>query len=742
MSYHRASFFWGGFMARRLCDWIAVIVIALLISSSLLAVEGGKNVAAPSAKEGEIIKSRMKALIAEAANSGDLWTAIMAESYATIKLGARPSGLLAGCAIFGDPLFSFPNAISSYHQRGDALVVVSGSRIYRVAMDGRPLGMAIPLKFSPNQSALSRDGRFLGAVERQNWPEPQLKMSVITLPEGKEVFSTTVTVAKSDYLAGSLQIAEDGTSMAVSVANDDGDVCLFGVRSIGKQVTLNKYFRPVCIGAGGAWAVAEPVSNRKADMRVWTLLVANDVTTLLACTAGPGCAAVITKADPTLIQIVQGNGSMITLPLDVPLERQSRMATVGDFLVISTGWPSKSTQTLDLLGNPIDVPATPTTLLYRWSDIMKSTAMAKPAFSQPGCFCVGRLTGTSVFVGAGTQLAVIDVTQPTLTATALMTLPGDIESLEGEAGRLNVWLNHEQRVIASEDGKILFHGKVNSAHLHDPWFLEVRAEGRAVDWVRLAENPEDRHVVRLKLENPGGYWLRMDRYHRHLVATSDKKDWYDFDPLTGRLMVDSQHGKPPDVVNLDDDVAGTMVSQAGRMVPRLLPPLLPPGDELTVRWNPSDAWRVGKSLVALDRHGQVYIAPPKRGPYQLIGSVNFARGLAQWNDSDVVMVDGEEKIIASLAPGPSLVAAGPAIGKTADFFEEGPWRVKNLFYSPPHGKPLMWDTDRCGFTPYRLRSPSLGGMLIITASLVFEVDSDFGAKIGILDRKGLRDIKN
>jgi hypothetical protein len=729
-------------MARMLCVWIAVMVTALLTSSSLLAVEGGKNVAAPTAKEGEILKSRMKSLIAEAANSSDLWTAIMAESFATIKLGARPSGLLTDCKIIGDPLFAFPNIISSFHQRGDPLVVVSGARIFRIAMDGRPLGMAIPLKFSPNQSALSRDGRFLGVVERQNWPDPQLKMSVVTLPEGKEIFSATVPVAKGDYLTGSSQIAEDGTAMAVSVADDDGGVCLFGVRSVGKQVTLKGYSRPICVGTGGAWAVAEPVSNRKADTKVWTLLAANDVTTLMACTAGPGCAAVITKADPTQVHIVQGNGSMIALPLDIPLERQARMATAGDFLVISTGWPAKSTQTLDLLGNPIDTPAIPTTLLYRWSDIVKSTATAKPTFSLPGCFCVGRLTGTSVFVGAGTQLAVIDVTQPALAATALMTLPNDIESLAGEAGRLHVWLSNEQRVIASEDGKILFHGKVNSANLHDPWFLEVRAEGRAVDWVRLAENPEDRQVVRLKLEHPGNYWFSMDRYHRHLVAASDKKDWYDFDPLTGRLIADSQHGKTPDVEKVDDDVVGTMVSQAGRMVPRLLPPSLPPGDDLTVRWNPTDAWRVGKSLVVLDRHGQVYIAPPKRGPYQMVGSVNFAKGLAQYNDSDVVMVDGYEKIIASLAPGPSLLAAGPTIGKTADMFGEGPWRVKNLFYSPPHGKPLTWDTDRCGFTPQRLRSPSTGGMLVITASLVFEVDPDFGAKIGTLDRKGLRDIKN
>jgi hypothetical protein len=95
-------------------------------------------------------------------------------------------------------------------------------------------------------------------------------------------------------------------------------------------------------------------------------------------------------------------------------------------------------------------------MLYRWSDLAKATALAKPVITLPGIFCVGRLTGTSVFVGAETQLAVIDVTQPNLVATPLMTVADDIEHLEADAGRLNVWLNHEQRLIASEEGKILF----------------------------------------------------------------------------------------------------------------------------------------------------------------------------------------------------------------------------------------------------------------------------------------------
>ena len=663
-------------MARIFSGWIA-LTMTVLLTSSLWAVDGGKNVAAPAAKEVDQ-KARMKTLIGEAANSGDLWTAIMADTFAMTKLGARPSGLLADCKIIGDPLFAFPYEINGFHQRGEVLVVVSGTRVFRVGIDGCPLGVGIPLSLHPGKSALSRDGRFLGVVERQHSLQ-RLEMSVISLLDGKEVFTATVPVEKGDYLIGSLQIAEDGSALAVSVADDGGAVCLYGVRSAGKQLTLKGFSRPVCVGPDGAWAVAEPVSNRKADVRLWTLLAQGEVT-LLASAAGPGLAAAIRQDDPTLVHIIQSNGTMIPLPLDMPLARKPQISSAGGYLVVSSGWPSKATSTLDLLGNPIELPAIPTTLLFRWSDLAKSTAMAKPVMTLPGNFCVGRLTGTAVFVGAGSQLAVIDVTQPHLVAAPLMTLSDDIEHLEADAGRLNVWLNHQQRVIASEEGKILFQGRVSSARLHDAWYLETRTESKAVDWVRLAENPANRQVTRLKLELPGNYWFTMDRYYRHLLATSDKKKWYDFDPLTGNLLNDSRNGTSPDLEVLDTDVVGTMVSQAGRMVPRLKLPALLAGDDATVCWNPLDAWRVGKSLVVLDRHGQVYVAPQKRGSYQVIGSVNFPESLAQSDDGEMVVVDNKDKIIASVVGGPALVIKGPLMGDKSANLPEGPWRVKGHFY--------------------------------------------------------------
>ena len=52
----------------------------------------------------------------------------------------------------------------------------------------------------------------------------------------------------------------------------------------------------------------------------------------------------------------------------------------------------------------------------------------------------------------------------------------------------------------------------------------------------------------------------------------------------------------------------------------------------------------------------------------------------------------------------------------------------------------MWDTARCGFTPARLRSPLPPGtgLLVITDSLIFDLDPAVGKQLGVIDKAGLR----
>ena len=719
-------------MVRFIGVWLLIALAVFPLA--LPAADGGKGVATPLPREVDL-KTRMKALIGEALKAGDLWTAIQADAFATSRLGVRSSGLLGASEIIGDPLFAFPHMISSYHQRGDTLVVVSGARIYRLGLDGHPLAVPITLPFVPDHGVLSRDGRFLALLERQKAPVRQLKVSVVTMPAGSEVFSALVPLVSGDAIYGPPQIAEDGSAVVVTlIDSEETQTRLQVVRGSGKSVAVPGYFRPLGVGVNGAWALAEPLTNREADERVWMLLAAGQATPLLNCTAGPGLGAVITQEAPTQLHIVLADGSLAALPLPLPLERKARVASVGEYLVLSTGWPSAAEE-VDLLGNPIAVATTPTTMLFRWSDLVQP-ATAKPVLTLPGVFGHSQLTATLVFMGAGTQLSQIDLTQAPLAAKPLLTAPREIRFVDAVAGRLMLWLGHDERLVASEDGHVLWHGPAVSAVVHDPWFLEVRGEDHVVDWVRLAEKPEERLVTRLKLPNPGTYDLELDRYHRRLVASAGRRDWHEFDPLTGKPVGDPLHGEVrPRVVVVSPREGGLMISQAARLVPRLLPP----EDESTLRWNPLDAWRVGPSLVVLDHHGQVYVAGRKRGTYPVIGSVDHALGMGQTAAGEVVMADDEHKVVAGLAAGPALVFSGPAIGTKAEPFPEGPWRVKNLFFIPPRGPSLVWDAIHCGFTPSRLRSPLTGGMLAVTDSLVFDLDPALGRQLGVLDKAGLRD---
>ena len=88
--------------------------------------------------------------------------------------------------------------------------------------------------------------------------------------------------------------------------------------------------------------------------------------------------------------------------------------------------------------------------------------------------------------------------------------------------------------------------------------------------------------------------------------------------------------------------------------------------------------------------------------------------------------------------GIGTLAFAALIGTTAEPFPEGPWRIKNLFYIPPRGGSLIWDAAHCGFTPTHLRSPATGGMLAVTDSLVFDIDSALGKQLGVIDKAGLR----
>jgi len=722
-----------------------VLAAALLVGSGVvLSVCALDAKPTPAVKEVDL-KARMKSLIAESLKTGDLWTAIQADAYATQKLGVRSAGILGNGEIIGDPLFAFPSRIVGHHQRGEQLIVIAGQRIHRLAMDGRPVAVSLSIPFQPHATAVSENGTFVALAERQRRPAWALNVSVRNLSTGVEVFAGTLPLVASDYIHGDIQIAPDGSAVMVGIVNDDGEAGprTAVLRAGGKHVAVPGFFRPVAIAADGAWGLAEPASNIGGEDHHWALLHGGTALTCRSVAVGAGVAALIAQEERDRVHVVARDGTRSLLALPRPLSGGARVLSAGDWLVVASGWPTEAAQReVDLLGNPGEVIQSQpfTSWFYRWSDLAGGVLPAQPLLSVPGIPAVSTLSSSTVFVGAETAVQVVDLTQAKPEAKPLMTAAGRVRYIEPRHGRVVLWLREGKYQVIEESGADLWNGVAsNGVQLHDPWFASVHQDDGSVTWVRLAAMPAERINARLTIPAGGDYELSLDRYHRRLISARSRAEWVEFDPATGK-PVKAVGIRPlrPQVVGTG---SGSMISafsvQWARLVPRLVPPVV---EDPASRWNPLDAWRVNGTLVVLDHHGQVHIAGRKRGVYQTLGSVDYPTMFAQTATGDVMITSDENVARARLAAGPILATEGLGIGQLAEPLPEGPWRVRKLFFMPPRGGSLMWDTTRCGFVPARLRSPPppATGMLVVTDSLVFDLDPAVGKQLGTLDKTGLR----
>lgn len=692
-------------------------------------------------------KARMKSLVAEALRVGDLWTAIQADAYASQKLGVRSSGILGNSEVIGDPLLAFPARIVGHHVRGDQLIVIAGQRVHRLAMDGRPLTVSLPLPFVPNATAVSADGTFLAVAERQRAPVLALKVAVRNLVSGAEVFAGTLPLVTSDLIHGDIHIAPDGSAVMVGLLNDDGNAAprTAVLRAGGKHVAVPGFFRPAAIAADGAWGIAEPASNLDGEEHHWALLHGGMVLTCRSVAVGPVVAAVIAQEERDRVQVVRRDGTRASLALPRPLSGGARVLSAGDWLVVASGWPKEGAQEVDLLGNPVEGGSGEpfTSWFYRWSELAGDALPAAPTLAVPGVPGISTLSSSTVFLGSETAVQVVDLAQAKPEARPLMTAVGRVRSIETRHGRVILHLREGRCQVIDENGADLWNGVVSDdVQLHDPWFASIHQEDGSVTWVRLAAAAAERTSARLAMPAGGDYELDLDRYHRRLIAARSRAEWVEFDPATGKQV------KPAGIRPVRPQVVGTgaggtispFTVQWARLVPRLAPPV---AEDPSSRWNPLDAWRVNGTLVVLDHHGQVHIAGRKRGVYQTLGSVDFPTMFAQTASGDLMITSDENVGRARLAAGPILATEGLGIGQPAVPLAEGPWKVKNLFFMPPRGGSLMWDATRCGFIPARLRSPPppATGMLVVTDSLVFDLDPAVGKQLGVLDKSGLRDVE-
>lgn len=730
-----------------MCELVRSLALAtaLLIGSGAVVATIAVDAKPIPARSDAELKARMKSLVAEALKSGDLWTAIQADAYASQRLGVRSAGILGNSEVLGDPLFAFPARIVSHHQRGDQVIVVAGQRVHRLAPDGRPLAVSQALPFVPHATALSPDGTFIALAERQRHPAWALRVLVRNLVTGAEVFTGTLPLVRSDFIHGDIQIAPDGSAVMVGILNDDGNAGPRAavLRAGGKHVPLPAFYRPLAIASDGVWAIAEPASNLTGEERHWTLLQGGAAVLCRSVVAGPGVAALITQEQRDQVQFVARDGSRSPLPLPRALTGGARLLSTDDWLIVASGWAQEEAAAeVDLLGNPVEAPREPyTTWFYRWSDLSAGALLPQPALAVAGLPAISTLNASTVFVGHETTVQVVDLAAAKPEAKPLMTAVGAVRLIETRHGRVVLGLRNGKNQVIDEGGADLWHGLGEArVQVHDPWFASIHQDNGSISWVRLSATAAERTTTPLVLPG-GGFELELDRYHRRLVAFRSRTEWVEFDPITGKQTRTAgiHPGRPQVAYWGPGSAISAFSAQWARLVPRLAAPIV---DDPASRWNPLDAWRVNGTLVVLDHHGQVHIAGRKRGSHQTLGSVDRPMMFAQTATGDLMITSEENLGRARLAAGPILATEGNGIGQPAQPLPEGPWRVKNLFYIPPRGGALMWDASRCGFIPQRLRSPPppATGMLVVTDSLVLDIDPVVGKQLGVLDKGGLRDL--
>jgi len=709
--------------------------------TSVVAVDQSRATA-PTVTE---LKSRMKVLSSDAMKAGDLWTAIQSDAYANQKLGVRTAGVLGASEIIGNPLFAFPHLINAYWDRGDRLIVVSGSRVYQLSPEGYPLGLSIAASVTATYSGLSRDGRYLALIERVGTPEYSLKVSVLDMSDGSEAWTARAPLVRGDALYGPIHISTEGRSLAFIIYDSNETAPrLQVVRASGKHVSVPGYCRATAIGVEGIWALAEPLSNRSSETMTWSVLSSGKVTEVIRAVSSHGIAAVISAGPDHRLQIVTAEGAIVEPPQPMMFSNNARMYTTGDWLIAASGSIAAvvpiGEPELDLLGNPIIQPKQAYTLAcYRWSDLV-SPEKAQLVYKIEGRCLVSHLTPGLIFVSQSNKVQAVDLTAATITPKDIPVL-GPLDDIDIARGRLIMEYADGKKQILMEDGTELWSGPARRVLMLDAWRAIVHDEKNAVSLLQLAVDQAQRKLLSLDVPDATYTDFEYDRYDRRLVVSRATRSWIEYDVQTSKRIATHEGALRKPIVPMWGTPYGRFSVQAARLVPRDGPrDGIAPVDP-SFQWNPRDAWRVGSSLIVLDHHGQVHISGRKRGTYTTIGSVDFGyRFGVLGSDMGIASFDG--LAVASLAPGPTIVPARPGSAQPMDEMPEGPWKVKQLFYMPPRSPSLIFDPTKCGFTPRVLRSPTGStSLLVVTDSVVIDVEANLGKALGIVDKQGLRDLE-
>jgi hypothetical protein len=655
----------------------------------------------------------LRALYQDAVSAGDIWTGIQIEASSKIK-GSAQRGILGASKVYGQPLFAFPTWISTVFDGGSQIGVVTHNHYHLIADDGRPL--ALSTRLAPNLAcaALSFSRDHLATLHGLDQPDDEHRAFLLhsqIVPNGDVGIKVRLTFEAEDNITGEICVSDDGGALAFGM-HREGQRAVVVVRGRNHRV-IPGFGEPLAISNGATWLIArEGDSPRKP-----VLIVGDESTITEAAAAGPGIAAIIHEGKA---QIVDAQGKRRALVLPFALGKDPSLNTVGRWLVVGSGFGAQEAEVLDALGNPVaTTQRSHQVCFFRWSDLGDAKSKTEPEVVD-GAMSVDRCESASIYLWNDAQIDVVDLSGEKPERRALATMPASIDWVDDLRSRTRVNMRDTWAYL-DRLGRILWQGKANWSDLADADFAVAHIgndeDSRTYHLGVLAVDAKDRRTLELNLD-PGRWSIEVDNFTKRCFVSRGPR-WAEIDTDNGKIgdFHRRREMEKPDVRQIWDG-PGRFRHVFGRLFDKTSGENVP----MAQRLHPIDAWMLGGNMIVLGQERSVAITVKKPGEFIGLGHVPQAAQLMASDASPVVAVDGNDVAWAMLVKGPKLDFAVPVDIKVKPFLG-GRWRVDyRSFAAPGTGGNLVWDADSAGFDPIRLRCPEESNMLVITMSLVIELD--------------------
>ncbi len=718
-----------------------IVAVAILVLSVLAAGEGGgKPAIAPGPDNRNELRTQLRQLWDASTKASDLWTALQCEAMAR-RIDYRLGPALGASEIIGEIIWGFPDEVHRIWDRGDRILVASGSRIFTIAPDGRPLQRSAEAGIALNHAAATCDGSAAGGFERPHG-SGSVQVATVALPAGTDLLRRTIAVGPHDVAFGAV-IAEDGSAVAGTVEtrldltppSPRLLVCRREGRDLGPAI-IPGLRDPLAIGPDARWIIARDAASRQLQ-----LISADGAnrTRIRAADGAFGWGAIITE--DRVLKLVDPQGALVDLPQPMGLGSDARIDTVGQWLVVGSGGDARTQEARDLLDNPVagGAPQPHLLAIWRWKDLIANRS-APPVELIENRFSRAAHECAAMYLWKGRQVELLDLADAAPVRRPLCTATGDILGVDSQHGRARIHMADDRWLFVNRDGKELWSGSAGWVDLQDRlWGVawDGPRETRSYRMLRIDLAPNQRKDIPVQLE-PGEWSVCTDRLNRRLLANRWGVTWADLDPRSGKQRsqypwTDLAHPWRWDFWQIGQPNGrfygvGARVFETGA------------GEEgvsLAANLHPRDAWRLGPTLVIFCERAQVLmtggakVMPGRAKPGEWIdlGRSDGGEQLAQrGRNNDLVICDWGMRVESVLASGPSL-KPDPS-GERASPLPPGPWQVDGLRFVPPRQPQLsIWNRAATGFTPRRYRSPDSASLLAITGSVILDIDHQVGRQI-------------